>query len=757
MYKNLYFFLFFYFITFNLLAQDTYNLKTNLSYSRLTNGLHEPTFEGGRTDFAMVDINDNGHVDILSIGDHGSPWVNTDQHGVMVWFNDGEGNFSLHMEGSFGYGGIAVGDINNNGIKDIAYGMHHPYSGTGFGDQLLEAALGDGTGMNWTPWDEGLATSGQEWGMFGTDLGDVDNNGFLDIVSNAFGCCDGFHVYMNQGDGTWENSFGLLGNNSDNLIQFADLNNNGFLDFIAGHALGTAYFGDGTGNFENNDDGLPFYGDHTPRKGISVGDINDDGSYGLAFTNIDGGVKAYEFDEVNNTWVCYSGNLPATGSFELTQLYDMNANGYTDLIAFGYGTVQLWLGDGHGNWTPDATIHTDDTPGYANAFRVGGDLNQNGYGDIVLLSYEGSPWWERQNELYVFAENTVPDELWIKNLYPRNNENFYPGSVRFIKWTSAVPDNVYSHVNIEISTTGAEGPWLPLADSLPNNGRYQWTVPKYGSENCYLKLTVVTEDDSSKVIMDESFTIMGDPDIYTINAEPNDPEYGIIEGAGDYPHGQEVTLVATPNTGYHFVEWTENGEVVMVGGEPAGATYSFIAKKDRDLVANFELTTYKVTFIVKNKLGDPITNAVVTLNQTENEPGDYIFEDIEPGEYNYKIIAENYLKTIGSVEVIDSDKKVSVVMKLDDTGISEMKINELKVYPNPAYGKLYIEFKNHSSDPVNIYLINSQGKTIKTKLIKETGFQKRKFDIDGLLSGFYLLKINLDVYYILEKVMIIQQ
>lgn len=72
---------------------------------------------------------------------------------------------------------------------DVAYGMHHKWGTGDLGDQLIEVSLGDGTGMNWIPWDDGLATNGEDWGMFGADFADVDNDGDLDIGSVSFGCC----------------------------------------------------------------------------------------------------------------------------------------------------------------------------------------------------------------------------------------------------------------------------------------------------------------------------------------------------------------------------------------------------------------------------------------------------------------------------------------------------------------------------------------------------------------------------------------
>jgi hypothetical protein len=117
----------------------------------------------------------------------------------MVYFGDGDGSWSIHMEGDFA-GGIAVGDVNNDGLLD-GLRMHHDYSEHRPGDQLLEVALGDGTGRS-DSWDNGLAANGESWGMFATDFADIDADGDLDVASNSFGCCNGVHVYRNDGDGT---------------------------------------------------------------------------------------------------------------------------------------------------------------------------------------------------------------------------------------------------------------------------------------------------------------------------------------------------------------------------------------------------------------------------------------------------------------------------------------------------------------------------------------------------------------------------
>ncbi len=74
----------------------------------------------------------------------------------------------------------------------------------------------------------------------------------------------------------------------------------------------------------------------------------------------------------------------------------------------------------------------------------------------------------------------------------------------------------------------------------------------------------------------------GQPVTYTVTATVNPVGSGTVTGAGVYEEGETATLVATPVSGYDFVNWTEGGDVVSTD-----ATYSFVVTEDRDLVANF--------------------------------------------------------------------------------------------------------------------------------------------------------------------------
>jgi hypothetical protein len=457
----------------SLVAASPAERAAPVSYVESSAGLQSPTWDGGYTELEMGDVNGDGNPDLVSLGDHGNPFIGTDQHGVLVWFGNGHGQWTDLQFGDFGYGGVALGDVNGDGKLDIGYGIHHNYASEDLGDQILEVALGDGTGASWTAWDDGLAESGETYGMFGADFADVDADGDLDLASISFGCCSGVHVYLNQGDGTWDQSFGFLGGNSREEIVFGDVNRDGWPDLAVSHSAGTIYLGDGAGGFILGDANLPAGGTFG-RAGVSLGDVNGDGRDDLAWAK-SGGIAVWTRNN-DGTWTNASAGLPASGSWQATQLWDMDGDGWMDVAAFGAGKVGVWLGNGAGTWTA-ATTFTTPAPGDYAAFRVGGDVDHNGRADMVLVADEGAPFAE--NHIHFYREASTPAVLAARLVRPGASAQLRTGSVRFLDWTGAVPDGMPAgKVSLAYSLNGTQGPWKKIVTNLPNNGRYQWVVPE---------------------------------------------------------------------------------------------------------------------------------------------------------------------------------------------------------------------------------------------------------------------------------------
>lgn len=536
----------------------------SLQYVESSDGLIPPELESGRTEVEMADVNADGKLDLVCIGDHGSPYINTDEHGVMVWFGDGTGSWSVHQTGDFGYGGVALGDVNGDGHVDVGYGMHHNYSGTDLGDQLLEVALGDGTGQNWVPWDDGLATNGEDWGMFATDFADVNNDGRLDVGSISFGCCAGVHVYLNQGDGTWQQSFGTLGGNSDMHFAFGDVNGDGNPDLAVSHQFGTVYAGDGLGGFSLEDGNLPPLEPYATRPGVSLGDVDHDGRADIAFCTPAGGVAVWKW-VATGVWQNLSGDLPTSGLYEATQLFDMNMDGHRDVVAFGYGQLRIWGGDGLGGWTEIGSFSTP-SPGYFSALRVGGDADHNGYPDIAIVAKEGA-WPSDQNHARFFREATLPAELAIEAVFPSGHEVFGAGGIAFVDWISAVPDHGSALVRLELSLSGPDGPWEIIADGLPDSGRFQWEIPSdlpY-TEAAFLRYRLQLGPEVAYGLTPAAFTILGIPD---------EPIVG-LEATNDSPtlFGEPTSLTATVTSGTSIAYAWAFGDGALGEGETVSHEY----------------------------------------------------------------------------------------------------------------------------------------------------------------------------------------
>ncbi len=564
-----------------------------LTYVESSGGLIPPELEGGNTEIEMGDVNGDGNIDLVSIGDHGSPYVNTDEHGIMVWFGDGAGNWSVYQNGAFGYGGVALGDVNGDGLMDVGYAMHHNYSGVDFGDQLIEVALGDGTGQNWTPWDDGLATNGETWGMFATDFLDVDADGDLDVASLSFGCCAGLHVYLNQGDGSWGQSFGFLGgNNWTGMIASGDVNGDGAPDLAVPHELGSVYLGDGVGGFTLDDGNLPPPGTRG-RSGAALGDVDGDGRDEFAFCNDNGGVEVWDWTGLG-VWQDMSGSLPSSGPYESAQLADMDVDGHVDVAAFGNGQLRIWGGDGAGGWSEIASLTTP-SPGYLSAFRTGGDADHNGYPDLAIVSEEGT-WPSSQNHLHFYKESSTPTVLRITPVSPYGHEAYRAGAVIFVDWLSAVPSGAPGAVTLELSIHGPGGPWTTLATGLPDNGRYQWRIPPNtpSTNDAYIRYTLSVSPDVTTSLTPAPFTILG------IIEEP----IAGLSAANDSPTplGQMTTLTATVVSGTNVLYGWSFGDGTTGSGAQVQHTYP-------------ALGLYTATVTASNSLGALSTTTRVTITE----------------------------------------------------------------------------------------------------------------------------------------------
>ncbi|MGM9747138.1 MAG: InlB B-repeat-containing protein [Paludibacteraceae bacterium] len=145
---------------------------------------------------------------------------------------------------------------------------------------------------------------------------------------------------------------------------------------------------------------------------------------------------------------------------------------------------------------------------------------------------------------------------------------------------------------IVTSKTNSNSIFLPAAGYRGDYQNYTFDGNNYWSSslNDYSKAAMEVAFDESKVGRYSQYRRYGlsirPVLMLTTYSITLTAEHGTVTGAGIYPQDTEVTLTATPDEGYHFVEWSDGTK---------NPTYTFTLTGDMSLTAIFEGDPHTVT------------------------------------------------------------------------------------------------------------------------------------------------------------------
>ena len=146
--------------------------------------------------------------------------------------------------------------------------------------------------------------------------------------------------------------------------------------------------------------------------------------------------------------------------------------------------------------------------------------------------------------------------------------------------------------------------WTENGNVVSTNANYTFTVT--GNRNLVANFNI------------QSFTV-------TVVANPT--EGGTVTGGGTYNYGQTCTVTATPNEGFDFVHWTENGGAVM----SLELSYTFTVTSNRTVQANFVHQTFNISTTANPIEGGTVTGDGLfyygdecTVEATANEGYDFV-------------------------------------------------------------------------------------------------------------------------------------
>ncbi len=318
------------------------------------------------TAVAMADVNGDGDIDIII--------ANTSADSIAVLIGAGDGTFASPVNYYAGDApsGVASGDVDNDGDLDLVV--------TTNGDDVLSRFLNNGDGTF-----AARSTFATTSGPGSISLGDIDNDGDLDAYYSANNI---MYTQSNNGSGAFS-SESVWGTNSTVVAPPVDLNGDGLADYVGVNGNSLRFvLNDGDGTYTYGSSSLSGFG--SVAGGVVTGDFDGDGDIDIVSSYKVNSLDGYISFSANNGSGGYAGAVSYTLSGNSNDnpgglsALDVDGDGDLDIAVVNtdFDEVVVFLNDGSGIFTNDASYTTGDTPEQIAVADVNGD----GIMDVVIVN-----------------------------------------------------------------------------------------------------------------------------------------------------------------------------------------------------------------------------------------------------------------------------------------------------------------------------------------------------------------------------------
>ena len=735
------------------------------------------SFNNPRAIRSIPDVTDDGVDDVL---------ICTRGNRIMLYNGNSSGTPDLIWETTVGTveypKAVAVADdISEDGYQDIVIG-------TAYGDRAV-TALSSRTGEILWRFETNL-WGGGGWVYMIDVKYDFNGNGYRDVLAAAGDDGDGtgpkriFLLNGKTGDLIWST---LMGGAAYSVLAVEDFTGDGIPDVIGG---GSTAANQGRIIAVNGANGSIVWDYATAGTSVwaleQISDITGNGIPDLMAGSFNG---FYYLMDITNGNVEYSGSLGGVLIIDFWQAGDLNNDGYIDIIPANSTSPNARAisgQDGQYIWTspvqdqPWSVAVMKDIDGDGiNDVAVGTLFNNNfvnflsGSDGEILHSFPmpdavdaiaSIPDITGSNAMEVVAASRNSYVVALAGGLALAGEEAEVTFTVTGSDTEAPLHNALIEVNgLELVTDGNG-----QASAVLPNGQYDYTVTRacYQQEEGQINVTgvnlnvqVVLENipgDANNdglvnvldVIAMTQFFIGIEPEEFCFNnADINQDGVinilDIISVVNIYAEGKVRPHAGLVSQDAH-VFLHSDGISLDSDGTLAGLQFELLVDQADRL--NMKLLSEKHEMIYTIN-GHTITGMVFSLDNSPLPEGKsrIISFDRDAGVDSWgDVMAGN----------LNADEVPVHTHQDEVTNIYELAVEGFRAYPNPASDQLWVEFVNKNETPVSVSLINAHGQLAASKRISEQGNVLLSFELGSLASGIYLLRIEGQNGYILDKIII---
>jgi hypothetical protein len=317
---------------------------------------------------ALADLTGDGALDAFVVNEAGP------NNQYRIYFGDGHGQFvdsGQRLERPMEGGKPVVYDIDGNGSQDVITGRT-VWLNDGHGRFFPDATrIVDSDGARF--WQDRLA--------------DLNGDGLIDLFAIVVANNEWKgRVYLNDKKGRFQYTGQPLGQGILATVELGDVNGDGAIDAVlSGWRNGDAdpcpnrvLLNDGRGRFTET--GQVFDEALRHSHGLALGDLDKDGDLDLVLVTQQAPFARLCLNDGKGRFT--AARTFGTNSAEKVALADLDGNGSLDIFLACIGPDEVWLNDGHGNFS-DSKLRLGTEWSWEVAV---GDVNNDGLPDLFVVN-----------------------------------------------------------------------------------------------------------------------------------------------------------------------------------------------------------------------------------------------------------------------------------------------------------------------------------------------------------------------------------